>query len=218
MNFITKNDLYAFMNKYPDEPEPTPTPEPDTTSQEEELGAEAGTGTETEGTETQEQTNDDPPADFDGPDTYCKSAMEQVADYLGYDPELQAYTQVIKGDGGTLAALQAMPVNSITALSIDGAIGDPTTLEVEKMNYICFKDNSVFQKGSRYSITFTAGYESVPDIIKTTALQIASLLWESAGGNLAVSSQTFADTGSRVFNNFTADRFLKQIAKYKRYF
>ena len=27
MNFITKNDLYAFMNKYPDEPEPTPTPE-----------------------------------------------------------------------------------------------------------------------------------------------------------------------------------------------
>ena len=52
MNFITKNDLYAFMNKYPDEPEPTPTPEPDTTSQEEELGAEAGTGTE--GTETQE--------------------------------------------------------------------------------------------------------------------------------------------------------------------
>ena len=215
MNFITKNDLYAFMNKYPDEPEPTPTPEPDTTSQEE-PGAESGT--DTESTETQEQTNDDPPAEFDGPDTYCKSAMEQVADYLGYDPELQTYTQVIKGDGGTLAALQAMPIQSITALVIDGATGDPTTLEVEKMNYICFKDNSVFQKGSRYSITFTAGYESVPDIIKTTALQIASLLWESAGGNLAVSSQTFADTGSRVFNNFTADRFLKQIAKYKRYF
>ena len=215
MNFITKNDLYAFMNKYPEEPEPAPTPEP--TSQEEEPGAEAGTGTEAESTENEAQTNDDPP-EFDGPDTYCKSAMEQVADYLGYDPELQTYTQVIKGDGGTLAALQAMPIQSITALSIDGATGNPTTLEVEKMNYICFKDNSVFQKGSRYSITFTAGYESVPDIIKTTALQIASLLWESAGGNLAVSSQTFADTGSRVFNNFTADRFLKQIAKYKRYF
>ena len=63
-----------------------------------------------------------------------------------------------------------------------------------------------------------AGYQAVPEIIKTTALQLASLLWESAGGNLAVSSTTFADTGSRVFNNFTADRFLKQIAQYKRRF
>lgn len=185
MNFITKNDLYAFMNKFPDE---------------------------------QEQSQQSGAEEFDGPETYCKSAMEQIADYLGYDPELQEYTQDVKGDGGTLAALQAMPVVSITALSVDGTEGDPAALEVEKMNYICFKDNSIFQKGSRYTITFTAGYQTVPDIIRTTALQIASLLWESAGGNLAVSSQTFADTGSRVFNNFTADRFLKQIAKYKRYF
>lgn len=59
---------------------------------------------------------------------------------------------------------------------------------------------------------------TVPQIIKTTALQIASLFWESAGGNLAVSSTSFADTGSRVFNNFKADRFTEQIEKYKRNF
>lgn len=152
------------------------------------------------------------------PENYCKSAMEAVADYLGYDPELQEHIQTVKGDGGALAALEAMPVNSITALNIDGVESDPSGLEVEDMNYICFKDNSVFSKGSRYQITFMAGWETVPEIIKTTALQIASLFWESAGGNLAVSSTSFADTGSRVFNNFTSDRFLKQIAKYKRYF
>lgn len=175
MNFITKDDLVAFMNKIPDS----------------------------------EDTQ---------PENYCKAAMETVADYLGYNPELQEYTQTVKGDGGALAALQAMPVNSISALTVDGAEGDPSSLEVENMNYICFKDNSVFANGSRYVITFTAGWENVPEIIRTTALQIASLLWESAGGNLAVSSTSFADTGSRVFNNFTSDRFLKQIAKYKRYF
>ena len=152
------------------------------------------------------------------PADYCNSAMEMVRDYLGYDPEQQTYTQVVKGDNGALAALCAMPVSSITAFSVDGAEHNPNEIEVENGNYICFVDNSVFQKGVRYSITFTAGFTTVPDIIKTTALQIASLLWESAGGNLAVSSTSFADTGSRVFNNFTADRFLKQIAQYKRIF
>lgn len=175
MDFITKDDLIAFMHKVPD-------------------------------------------ADDPQPESFCKSAMEAVADYLGYNPELQEHTQTIKGDGGALAALEAMPVNSITTLSVDGVESDPSGLEVEDMNYICFKDNSVFAKGSRYEVTFSAGWENVPEIIKTTALQIASLYWESAGGNLAVSSTSFADTGSRVFNNFTSDRFLKQIAKYKRYF
>ena len=161
MNFITKDDLIAFMHKVPD-------------------------------------------AEDSQPESYCKSAMETVADYLCYNPELQEYTQTVKGDGGALAALVAMPVNSITALTIDGVESDPSSLEVEDMNYICFKDNSVFAKGSRYEITFTAGWETVPEIIKTTALQIASLYWESAGGNLAVSSTSFAETGSRVFNNFTS--------------
>lgn len=149
---------------------------------------------------------------------YCTAAMEQVRNYLGYDPELQTYTQEIKGDGGKLAALCAWPVGAISSFSIDGEIHSPTELEIESENYICFKDGSRFHKGSRYLLTFTAGYQTVPKDIVTTALQIASLLWESAGGNLAVSSTTFADTGSRVFNNFTADRFLKQIAQYKRRF
>ena len=159
------------------------------------------------------------PADGDKqPESYCKAAMEAVADYLGYDPELSERTQVVKGDGGSLAALSAMPVVSIEGLSQDGEEKDPAALEVQSDNYVCFKDGSVFEKGSRYEIRFTAGWETVPEMIKTTALQIASLLWESAGGNLAISSTSFADTGSRVFNNFTADRFLKQIAKWKRTF
>ena len=153
-----------------------------------------------------------------GPASYCNSAMEAVKEYLGYDPQSQTYTQTIKGDGGALAALQAMPITQITALSIDGAEADASQLEVENENYVCFKDGSIFAKGSRYTITFTAGFATVPEIIKTTALQVASLIWESGGGNLAVSSTSFADTGSRVFNNFTADRFLKQIAQFKRIF
>lgn len=150
------------------------------------------------------------------PDGYCNSAMEMIRDYLGYDPEKQSYKQTLRGDNGRVAVLCAMPICAITAFSVDDIEHDVAEIEVEKENYIRFADDFVFRKGSRYVITFTAGYDPVPEIIKTTALQIASLFWESAGGNLAVSSTSFADTGSRVFNNFTADRFLKQIAHYKR--
>ncbi len=151
---------------------------------------------------------------------YCNSAMEMVADYLKYNPESQEYSQIIKGDDGELAALKAFPITAITTFGVDGTQHEVSELEVEKENYICFVDGSRFQKGVRYTLTYTAGYTALtmPEVIKTTALQIASLLWESAGGNLAVSSTSFADTGSRVFNNFTADRFLKQIAKYKMVF
>ena len=41
-------------------------------------------------------------------------------------------------------------------------------------------------------------------------------MWESEGGNLAVSSTTYSDNGSRVFNNFRADRFLEELETYKK--
>ena len=149
---------------------------------------------------------------------FCDAAMEAVRDYLGYDPTAQDYSQLIKGNDSHLAIMKAMPINTIDAFFIDGAEASADALEVQSDNYICFIDNSIFLTGHRYVIEFNAGFTNVPDIIKTTALQIASLLWESAGGNLAVNSTSFADTGSRVFNNFKIDRFLTQIAKYKRTF
>ena len=152
------------------------------------------------------------------PQEYCNAAMEMIEKYLGYNPEMQTYTTLIKGDGGALAALKSYPITEITGLKINGEDHEAEKLEVENDNYVCFLDGSCFVKGNRYEITYNAGFSTVPYIIKQTALQIASLFWESAGGNLAVSSQSFADTGSRVFNNFKADRFLEQIAEYKRVF
>lgn len=63
---------------------------------------------------------------------------------------------------------------------------------------------------------WTTSVPTVPALIRTVALQIGSLLWESAGGNLAVSSTSFSDTGTRVFNNYQADRYLDAISEYKR--
>lgn len=152
------------------------------------------------------------------PQTYCDSAIECVKGFLGYDPELQEYTTKFKGDDGSLAVMESFPVTVVTSFKIDGESVDISKLETAAKNYIQFADSSLFCKEHKYEITYKAGYSTVPALIKTTALQIASLYWESAGGNLAVSSTSFADTGSRVFNNFKADRFLEQIAGFKRVF
>ena len=73
----------------------------------------------------------------------------------------------------------------------------------------------MFEEGKKYCVTYRAGYEEIPALIETTALQIASLLWESAGGNLAVTSTSFGDMGGRTFQSFKPDRFLEQIKDYK---
>jgi len=152
------------------------------------------------------------------PQKYCNAAMEMVKDFLGYDPEVKQYTSIVRGDGGSLLELEAFPINSITALKIAGESVDVSLVQVEKKNYICMADDSPFIKGVKYTVTYTAGYAymQVPEVIRQVALQIAALFWESAGGNLAVSSTSYESSGTRVFNNFQADRFLKQIQMYKK--
>ena len=149
------------------------------------------------------------------PDDYVNGAMEMVNRYLGYNPEKQTITTKKRGDDGKLLELESMPITEIKSASVNGNDLDVSLFCVNKDNLIEFEDLSLFASDSKYTFTYVAGYEVVPEVIKVTALQLACLLWESAGGNLAVSSTSFADTGSRVFNNFTADRFLKQIENYK---
>lgn len=148
------------------------------------------------------------------PQSYCDSAMDIVANYLGYNPELKTYTQIVKARGESIVYPKARPVVEFTGFAADGVSLDAENLELEG-DYITQKGGSVFSKGVRYEISYEAGFENVPEEIKTETLRIASLLWESASGNLAVSSTSFADTGSRVFNNFSPDRFLKNLETYR---
>lgn len=200
------------------------------------------------------------------PESYCKSAIEVVQEYLGYDPEEKQYTTKIRGDGGVFAILDAFPITEIISFKIDGNDEPITRIEIGNKNLIRFEDDALFLAGHKYEITYKAGYKAietvitvysedgetffidselseeaaipegitpeetetpneykystfvstVPEVIKTTAKQIGTLFWESAGGNLAVNSTSFADTGTRVFNNFKSDRFLDQIVAYKR--
>ena len=148
--------------------------------------------------------------------SYCDSAEQIIEKYLGYSPELKTYETSERGIGSRYFALEAKPVTAVSAVSADGTAIDLTQIKIIKgLNYIAFDDESEFLRGVKYSVSYTAGYETVPSQIVTVGLQIASLLWESAGGNLAVTSTSYGDMGGRTFQSFKPDRFLDQIAEYK---
>lgn len=147
---------------------------------------------------------------------YCTSAEQIIENYLGYSPELTEYTTSEYGLNSHNFALESKPVAEVTAIYADDTEIDLRRVKIVKNSpYISFTDEGIFSSEVKYSVTFKAGFEQVPQQIKTVALQIASLLWESAGGNLAVTSTSYGDMGGRSFQSFKPDRFLETISFYK---
>lgn len=147
---------------------------------------------------------------------YCDAAEQIIEEFLGYSPESATYTTEAYGLDSKYFALEAKPITAISAITIDGESGVTTDFKIVKnSNYIAFDDESLFDSGVKYSVTYTAGYSTVPAPIVTAGLQIASLLSESEGGNVAVTSTSFLDSASRTYQSFKPDRFLDPISKYK---
>ena len=148
---------------------------------------------------------------------YINAAEEMVENYLGYSPEQKEYKTVSYGDNGSFFCLEAFPLIELKEVKVNEKPVDTGLFRIKSRNYLEFNfGKGIFYSESLYSISYSAGFEKIPGKIKTVALQLASLMWESEGGNLAVSSTTYSDNGSRVFNNFRADRFLEELEAYKK--
>ncbi len=150
-------------------------------------------------------------------EAYCRAAEKKIEHYLGWNPEPSEKTVKARGNGGFYFDLRTRGFMSFTAAKINGIETDVSVFDMESddRRYAVMKDGTAFFRNSLYEITFTQGFEEMPADIVTCALQIATLYMESAGGNLAVSSTSYADSGTRVFNNFKAERFLENIWHYK---
>ena len=158
-----------------------------------------------------------PDEDATLPSLYVGAAEDCIVKYLGYSPEFAEYTDTLFGDNSTLLSVFA-PI--VELKSVNGSADDLDSYSCRKNHIRKVLDTgclATFSKGNKYVINYTGGYETIPSAMVICALQIASLLWESAGGNLAVSSTSFADTGTRVFNNYKIERFLESINEYRCY-
>lgn len=147
---------------------------------------------------------------------YVDASIEAINRYLGYNVEVQDYETIAFGDNGTLFELEAYPLQELKSVKENETNLETSLFRMKSKNYLEYNyGRDIFSKDNLYTITYSAGFKGVPKEIKNVALRIASVLWESEGGNLAVSSTSFADNGSRVFNNFKIERFLEEISSYR---
>jgi len=165
----------------------------------------------------EEFTGKYPEEDASMPQVYVDAAIDTVAKYLRYDPQASEIEFRTWGDGTETIVLPS-PCRELLSVSVGGVEQNVQEWEPSK-NYLRHRLKSglfeIFDSHQKIEVRFGGGYSPVPQKIVTAALQLASLYWESSGGNLAVSSTSYADQGTRVFNNFTESRFLDQINEWR---
>jgi len=146
---------------------------------------------------------------------YLGAAENIVENYLGYYPILKSYKKVLSGSGFSDLRIGAKPIISLERVVIDGIEQDLNNYIFDDDSVICKHD--IFPKGRKnICIDFIAGYETVPELIKLTILRIAALLMCESDSNIGITSKSFGDSGTRVFQNYTNfDKYLLPISCYK---
>jgi hypothetical protein len=140
---------------------------------------------------------------------YIDSAEQIVKDYLAYDPASQVYTHTLPGSGLSHIQLRAKPVTVLTSVTVDGASRNVADFRLEDER-LYDKTGGIFSTASEIVVVYTAGWVSMPGIIKLVAMEIASLISMGSGENIGVTSTSFDGGNSRTFINYT--NFAKYLA------
>lgn len=144
--------------------------------------------------------------------TYVETAQEIVESYVGYELTAKDYSETLKGAS---IILGAMPVNSVTSLTVDGVAIDSADYSIVN-NEIVLDDASKITKRSVTKVEYNAGYNSiddVPSVFKVAVLKISSLLMMEEGGNIGVTGVSTPDGLGRTFLNYNNYNKHLQIVK-----
>ena len=149
-------------------------------------------------------------------ESFLKTAQEIVSEYLGYSVENSEHDDYISAIGQPTLFLFAFPVTSVLALTLSGS-------EIPSSDY------SIRGRGLRLNdgvwpvgidnvhCRYMAGWTSqtVPEEVKTTIKQIASLLLQESGGNIGITGKSFNEN-SRTYINYTNfDKWLKKLDAFR---
>lgn len=140
-----------------------------------------------------------------------KAAQEVVENYLGYSVESATRTDYVQGIGYNNLYLFAQPITAVTSVSIDGSQIASTEYDVLG-NHLRMKQG-VWPNNTEITVTYTAGWSAlnVPDTVKLTILNIATLMLEESNGNIGITGKSMSED-SRTFINYTNyDKWLKKL-------
>jgi hypothetical protein len=158
---------------------------------------------------------------------YVDSAENIVNNYLGYSPTLHLYNNYLNGKGSHELQLKAKPIQTLDKVYINNS-------EIPLSEFY-FTPNSEFIyynqlfpiENKNIRVEYTAGWgdiidddehngEYLPKLIKLTVLRIASMMQAESDSNIAVSSKSFGDSGTRTFINYTDySKYLLPISIYR---
>lgn len=144
-------------------------------------------------------------------ESMLSAAQEIVAEYLGYNPESSEHTDYVQGIGNNHLYLFAQPITEVDGVTYNGITLLPTAFDICG-KYLRLKEG-VWPNGVEVTVTYTAGWtsETVPDTVKMTILQIASLMLEESGGNIGITGKSM-DENSRTFINYNNyDKWLRKL-------
>lgn len=119
-----------------------------------------------------------------------QEASDYIEDYLDRKVLSRSYVERVLGNRGYVIILDNYPITALTSISYDGMAGDvgthaPSDFLVHSQEGMIEWINKMYNfRGDRvYTITYTAGYATVPGPIKrATALQTVQLLRPAFGG------------------------------------
>ena len=149
--------------------------------------------------------------------TICASASTVVTNHLGYDPASATRYYRTVGVGWDYLILPIPAVASITSITEDGTTLASTaySLVLHGSKYwVERSDGLAFLRDVKVIVTYVAGYATTPDLMKLTALRIASLMLEEAHGNIGVTSKSFADLSKTFISYTNYNKYLAPLAPY----
>lgn len=139
-------------------------------------------------------------------ETFLSSAEEIVTGYLGYNPVLQTYPEVIlSGLGTNKLYLPVRQVTGLHAIRIDDTDFDPSDFVVSDAILRRRDYRWIFPVGiENIILSYTAGWEvsQMPRVITLSILRVATLMLSEMGGNIGLTGKSFADN-SRTFINYS---------------
>ena len=142
------------------------------------------------------------------------SAEEVVANYLGFDPMTDERSDYVSGIGNNHLYLYAWPITQVDLVSVNGVQLTSDDYSVSAEGRYLRLNAGVWPVGvENIRVDYTAGWTvpTMPAIVKTTILQIASLMLQETGGNIGVTGKSFSEN-SRSFINYTNyDKWLRKL-------
>jgi len=100
---------------------------------------------------------------------YCNQEIEQVSDD----------TILLDGTGSTKLFLPNLPVSSITSVTVDGVLLDPTYYALAENGVLWRKYGTWTVGACNIEITYTHGYAAIPEDVKGVCYRSASRLYQA---------------------------------------